>query len=96
MTNIVAIPEYILILPLFIYVYLLILMEKKTVELSTDLYEAIQKLKEVFKEMTGQEVTADEDVIAILVGGFIDSLSQGAQQGGDESAPAPVATPAAE
>ncbi len=55
-------------------------MEKKTLEVSADLYDAIQKLKEVFKEMTGQEVTEDQDVIAILVGGFIDSLSQGAQE----------------
>ena len=55
-------------------------MEKKTLEVSADLYDAIQKLKEVFKEMTGQEVTEDQDVIAILVGGFIDSLSQSAQE----------------
>ncbi len=55
-------------------------MEKKTLEVSADLYDAIQKLKEVLKEMTGQEVTEDQDVIAILVGGFIDSLSQSAQE----------------
>ena len=55
-------------------------MEKKTIEVSVDLYDAIQKLKEVFKEMTGQEVAEDQDVVAILVGGFIDSLSQSAQE----------------
>lgn len=55
-------------------------MEKKTIELSADLYDAIQKLKEVFKEMTGQDVTEDQDVIAILVGGFIDSLAQSAEE----------------
>lgn len=53
-------------------------MEKKTIEVSSDLYEAIQKLKEVFLQLTGQEVKSDEDVLSILIGGFIDSLSQGA------------------
>lgn len=52
-------------------------MSTKTIEIPEDLYNAIQKLKEVFKQMTGQTVEKDEDVIAILVGGFIDSLSQG-------------------
>lgn len=55
-------------------------MEKKTIEVSEDLYNAIQKLKEVFKEMTGQDVEKDEDIVAILVGGFIDSLSQAPQE----------------
>ena len=48
----------------------------KTIEIPEDLYNAIQKLKDIFKEMTGQVIEKDEDVIAILVGGFIDSLSQ--------------------
>lgn len=52
-------------------------MTMKTIEIPEDLYNAIQKLKEIFNEMTGQTVEKDEDVIAILVGGFIDSLSQG-------------------
>ena len=52
-------------------------MGMKTIEIPEDLYNAIQRLKEVFKEMTGQSVEKDEDVIAILVVGFIDSLSQG-------------------
>ncbi len=51
-------------------------MVMKTIEIPEDLYNAIQRLKEVFKEMTGQSVEKDEDVIAILVGGLIDSLSQ--------------------
>ncbi len=55
-------------------------MSTKTIEISEDLYNAIQKLKEVFKELTGQEVTKDEDVLSILIGGFIDSLSQGAPE----------------
>jgi predicted CopG family antitoxin len=60
-------------------------MEKKTIEVSEDLYNAIQKLKEVFEQMTGQKVEADEDVLSILIGGFIDSLSQGAGEGGAEA-----------
>ena len=57
-------------------------MEMKTIEIPEDLYNAIQRLKEDFKEMTGQSVEKDEDVIAILVGGFIDSLSQGENPNG--------------
>ncbi len=57
-------------------------MEIKTIEIPEDLYNAIQRLKEVFKEMTWQSVEKDEDVIAILVGGFIDSLSQGENPNG--------------
>lgn len=53
-------------------------MEKKTIEVSQELYDAVQKLKEVFKELTGQTIEKDEDVLSILIGGFIDSLSQGA------------------
>lgn len=64
-------------------------MNTKTIEIPQDLYDAIQKLKEVFKQMTGQTVEKDEDVIAILVWGFIDSLSQGMEKPeGEEAAPA--------
>ena len=58
-------------------------MPTKTIEVSEELYNAVQKLKEVFKELTGQEITKDEDVLSILIGWFIDSLSQwapGAEQ----------------
>ncbi len=59
-------------------------MNKKTIEVSEDLYTAIQKLKEVFQEMTGQPIEKDEDVLSILIGGFIDSLAQaeGGKSGG--------------
>ena len=60
-------------------------MPTKTIEVSEELYNAVQKLKEVFKELTGQEITKDEDVLSILIWGFIDSLSQwapGAEQPG--------------
>ncbi|MEI7477941.1 MAG: hypothetical protein WCJ81_05650 [bacterium] len=53
-------------------------MERKTIEVSEDLYNAVQKLKEVFHQLTGQEITKDEDVLSILIGGFIDSLNQSA------------------
>lgn len=66
-------------------------MTPKTIEVSEDLYNAIQKLKDVFKELTGQTIEKDEDVLSILIGGFIDSLSQGAAPQGDETN-----TPAAE
>lgn len=56
--------------------YTITVMPTKTIEVSEELYSAIQKLKEVFKELTGQDVEKDEDVLSILIGGFIDSLSQ--------------------
>ena len=54
----------------------------KYVEVPDDLYETIQKLKEVFYEMDETEKKgkspydsfSDKDVIAILIGGFIDSM----------------------
>lgn len=56
----------------------------KFIQVSDDLYNTIQKLKEVFFEMddsvikgkTPEEVFNDEAVISILVGGFIDSLGR--------------------
>lgn len=62
-------------------------MDKRTIEVSEDLYTAIQKLKEVFQEMTGQAIEKDEDVLSILIGGFIDSLSQGAADGAEPAEP---------
>jgi predicted CopG family antitoxin len=57
-------------------VFIIIERRMQTIEVSQELYDAIQKLKEVFKELTGQTVEKDEDVLSILIGGFIDSLSQ--------------------
>ena len=56
----------------------------KFIQVSDDLYNTIQKLKEVFYEMDDSnkkgkkpdEVFKDNDVISILVGGFIDSLGR--------------------
>ena len=47
---------------------------KKTVELPEDLYNALQELKEVFSQLTGQKIESDADVIWILISGFIDSI----------------------
>lgn len=46
----------------------------KKIEISDELYEAIQNLKNVFSNMSGKKVEDDEAVIGILVSGFIDSL----------------------
>ena len=51
---------------------------KKTIQVSEELYEAIQQLKNIFSQLTGQQIDSDEDVIGILVSGFIQSLEQGA------------------
>ena len=63
------------------------MMDKKTIEVSEDIYTAIQKLKEVFQEMTGQPVENDEDVLSILIWGFIDSLSQESSEGAEAGEP---------
>ena len=58
---------------------------KKTIELPEDLYNALQELKQVFSQLTGQEIKDDADVIGILISGFIDSvqnLQEQAQEGG--------------
>ena len=47
---------------------------KRTIELPEDLYNALQELKEIFSQLTGQKIEKDEDVIGILVSGFLDSI----------------------
>ncbi len=56
--------------------------DKKNIEISSDLYDAIQQLKSIFSEMSGKPIEKDEDVLSILVSGFIDSVMQ-EQEGGN-------------
>ena len=58
---------------------------KKTIELSEELYNALQELKQVFSQLTGQEIKDDADVIGILVSGFIDSIQNLQEQQDGES-----------
>ena len=46
----------------------------KTVVLPEDLYNSLQELKQVFSQMTWQEIKEDADVIGILLSAFIDSV----------------------
>jgi hypothetical protein len=55
----------------------------RTIILPEDLYSSLQELKQIFSQMTGQEITEDADVIGILLSAFIDSV-QGMQEGGEE------------
>ncbi len=48
--------------------------DKKHLEISGELYDAIQQLKQIFGEMSGKPIENDEDVLSILVSGFIDSV----------------------
>lgn len=57
--------------------------DRKTLEISAELYDAIQQLKEIFAQMSGKPIENDEDVLSILVSGFIDSVMH-EQKGGDE------------
>ena len=51
-------------------------MTNKTLEISDELYGAIQQLKEVFWQMTWNTWLNDEEVLWILVWGFIQSLNK--------------------
>jgi hypothetical protein len=46
----------------------------KTIQLPEDLYNSLQELKQIFSQMTGQEIKEDADVIGILLSAFIDSV----------------------
>jgi len=50
-------------------------MSKKTVEISEELYNAMQQLKQIFSQMTWNQIEDDEQVLWILIWGFIDSLN---------------------
>ncbi len=56
--------------------------DKKNIEISAELYDAIQQLKQIFAEMSGKPIESDEDVLSILVSGFIDSVMH-EQEGGE-------------
>lgn len=60
--------------------------DKKHIEISHELYDAIQQLKEIFTQMSGKPIENDEDVLSILVSGFIDSVmhEQKGHEGHDE------------
>lgn len=46
----------------------------KQIEVSDELYNAMQSLKMVFSQLSGEEISWDEEVIWILVSGFVESL----------------------
>lgn len=48
--------------------------DKKNIQISDELYDAIQQLKQIFAQMSGKPIENDEDVLSILVSGFIDSV----------------------
>jgi len=47
---------------------------QKTITLPEDLYNSLQELKQIFSQMTGEEIKEDADVIGILLSAFIDSV----------------------
>ena len=51
-------------------------MAKKTIELDEELYDAVQELKTVFSEIVGEDIKDDEEVIGILISGFVESLNE--------------------
>lgn len=64
----------------FLFIILYVMSENtKTIQLPEDLYNSLQELKQIFSQMTGQEIKEDADVIGILLSAFIDSV-QGMQE----------------
>lgn len=51
-----------------------------TITLSPELYNHLQDLKRMIKEITNQEVASDEDAISLLIGGFFDSIERAQQE----------------
>lgn len=49
-------------------------MDKKTIEVSIEVYEAIDQLKGIFSQMSREEITSEEEVLWILISWFIESL----------------------
>lgn len=46
----------------------------KQISIPEDLYESLQELKQVFSEMTWEDIKEDADVVGILLSAFIDSV----------------------
>jgi len=49
---------------------------KRTIELSEDLYNALQEIKEVFSQLMGQNIEKDEDVMNILVSDCLNRINR--------------------
>jgi len=57
---------------------------QKTITLPEDLYNSLQELKQIFSQMTGEEIKEDADVIGILLSAFIDSVQGMEGQEGEQ------------
>ena len=51
-----------------------------TIEISKDLHEALQQVKQILSQLSWEQIQNDEDVIGILVSWFIQSLMAQWQQ----------------
>ena len=54
--------------------------DMKQIEIGAELYDAIQQLKTIFSEMSGKPIEKDEEVLSVLVSGFIDSIMHEQQE----------------
>ena len=54
--------------------------QKVTIEISKDLHEALQQVKQILSQLSWEQIQNDEDVIGILVSWFIQSLMAQWQQ----------------
>lgn len=51
-------------------------MEKKTIEVSMEVYEAINQLKGIFSQMSWEEIVSEDEVLWILISWFIETLEK--------------------
>jgi len=54
--------------------------QKVTIEISKDLHEALQQVKQILSQLSWEQIQNDEDVIGTLVSWFIQSLMAQWQQ----------------
>jgi len=67
----------------------------KTITISDELWEALQQVKQIISQLAGTQIEKDEEVLEILIKGFVESLlawpqpgaEQGPAQGGEGGAP---------
>ena len=48
----------------------------KTIEISDELWQALQEIKKIISQLAQTEITKDEEVLEILIKGFIETVLQ--------------------
>lgn len=51
-------------------------MTKKTLEISEEIYDELQRLKHIMGELLDRDNIQDDEIIGSLIGGFIQSMNE--------------------